>query len=83
MKELERCWRSAVGTQESYPVRVDLSAVTFIDTDGKVSLVSCSPDQGELPGRVRRNSSGSPFDLGIAHEEARHHAPGLRPPDIS
>ena len=24
VKELERCWRLAVGTQQSYPVRVDL-----------------------------------------------------------
>jgi anti-anti-sigma regulatory factor len=38
VKELERCWRSVAGTQQSYPVRVDLSAVTFIDADGKVLL---------------------------------------------
>jgi anti-anti-sigma regulatory factor len=34
VKELELCWRSAVGTQQIHPVRVDLSSVTFIDEDG-------------------------------------------------
>jgi anti-anti-sigma regulatory factor len=38
VKELELCWRSAADTQQSYPVRVDLSAVTFIDADGKALL---------------------------------------------
>jgi len=36
--ELERCWRSAAGTQPACPVRVNLSAVTFIDEEGKVLL---------------------------------------------
>ena len=35
VKELELCWRSAAGTQQIYPVRVDLSSVTFIDQEGK------------------------------------------------
>jgi len=35
VKELELCWRSAVSTQRIYPVRVDLSSVTFIDAEGK------------------------------------------------
>jgi hypothetical protein len=35
VKELELCWRSAAGTQRIYPVRVDLSSVTFIDAEGK------------------------------------------------
>ena len=35
VKELDLCWRSAAGTQQIYPVRVDLSSVTFIDEDGK------------------------------------------------
>jgi hypothetical protein len=30
VKELERCWRSAVGTQQSYPVRVDLSPAPIL-----------------------------------------------------
>ena len=38
VKELELCWRSAAGTQQIYPVRVDLSSVTFIDVDGKELL---------------------------------------------
>jgi anti-anti-sigma regulatory factor len=38
VKELERCWRSAADTQQSYSVRVDLSAVTFIDGDRKALL---------------------------------------------
>ena len=38
VKELELCWRSAAGTQQMYPVRVDLSSVTFIDADGKELL---------------------------------------------
>ena len=35
VKELDLCWRSAAGTQQIYPVRVDLSSVTFIDEEGK------------------------------------------------
>jgi len=35
VKELELCWRSAASTQRIYPVRVDLSSVTFIDAEGK------------------------------------------------
>src|SRR2546422_4692943 len=35
VKELELCWRSAASTQRIYPVRVDLSSVTFIDAAGK------------------------------------------------
>jgi hypothetical protein len=38
VKELELCWRSAVGTQQIHPVRVDLSSVIFIDEDGKTLL---------------------------------------------
>jgi hypothetical protein len=38
VKELELCWRSATDTQPNTPVRVYLSAVTFIDADGKALL---------------------------------------------
>lgn len=38
VKELELCWRSAVSTQQIYPVRVELSSVTFIDEEGKELL---------------------------------------------
>ena len=48
VKELERCWRSAADTQQSYPVRVDLSAVTFIDGDGKALLGQMYKEGAEL-----------------------------------
>jgi hypothetical protein len=38
VKELELCWRSAGGTQQMYPVRVELNAVSFIDAEGKALL---------------------------------------------
>jgi hypothetical protein len=38
VKELELCWRSAASTQRFYPLRVDLSSVTFIDEAGKELL---------------------------------------------
>ena len=38
VKELERCWRSADGTPQIHPMRVDLSSVTFIDAEGKALL---------------------------------------------
>ncbi len=38
VKELELCWHSAAVTRQTYPVRVDLSSVTFIDADGKALL---------------------------------------------
>jgi anti-anti-sigma regulatory factor len=43
VKELELCWGPAAATQQIHAVRVDLSAVTFIDTAGK-----------ELLGRMHR-----------------------------
>src|SRR2546428_5877522 len=46
VKELELSWRSAAGTQQIYPVRVDLSSVTFIDAAGK-----------DLIGRVYRGGA--------------------------
>lgn len=48
VKELERCWRSAADTQQSYSVRVDLSAVTFIDGDGKALLGQMYKEGAEL-----------------------------------
>jgi hypothetical protein len=42
VKELERCWRSAADTQQSYPVRVDLSAVTLSMGTGRRSLGRCT-----------------------------------------
>jgi len=46
VKELELCWRSAASAQRIYPVRVDLSSVTFIDAEGK-----------ELLGRIYREGA--------------------------
>jgi len=35
VQELERCWDSTVGTTTNHPLTVDLSAVTYVDSDGK------------------------------------------------
>ena len=35
VQELERCWDSVVGTIITHPLTVDLSAVTYVDSDGK------------------------------------------------
>lgn len=35
VQELERCWDSTVGTPTDHPLSVDLSAVTYVDSDGK------------------------------------------------
>lgn len=48
VKELDRCWRSAAGTREGYLARVDLSAVTFIDTDGQALLGQMYKEGAEL-----------------------------------
>ena len=35
VQELERCWDSTVGTPTHLPLSEDLSAVTYVDSDGK------------------------------------------------
>ena len=35
VQELERCWDSIVGTMTTHTLSVDLSAVTYVDSDGK------------------------------------------------
>ena len=35
VQELERCWDSVVGTTTTHPLTIDLSAVTYVDSDGK------------------------------------------------
>jgi anti-anti-sigma regulatory factor len=35
VQELERCWDSTIGMTTNHPLTVDLSAVTYIDSDGK------------------------------------------------
>jgi anti-anti-sigma regulatory factor len=37
VKELDRCWREVAGTQPSH-LLVDLTGVTFIDSEGKALL---------------------------------------------
>ena len=35
VQELERCWDSTLGTTANHPLSVDLSAVAYVDSDGK------------------------------------------------
>jgi anti-anti-sigma regulatory factor len=35
VQELELCWDSTVGMTTNHPLSVDLSAVTYVDSDGK------------------------------------------------
>lgn len=35
VKELERCWDSVVRTTTNHPLTVDLSSVTYVDSEGK------------------------------------------------
>jgi anti-anti-sigma regulatory factor len=35
VQELERCWDSTVGMATHHQLSVDLSAVTYVDSDGK------------------------------------------------
>jgi anti-anti-sigma regulatory factor len=35
VQELETCWNLTVDTMTNHPLSVDLSAVTYIDSDGK------------------------------------------------
>jgi hypothetical protein len=48
VRELELCWHSAAGMQQSDPVRVDLSSVTFIDEEGKSLLEKMYREGAEL-----------------------------------
>jgi len=38
VQELERCWDSTAGTTTNHLLSVDLSAVTYVDSDGKTLL---------------------------------------------
>ena len=38
VQELKRCWAATVGRKTTHPHSVDLSAVTYIDSDGKALL---------------------------------------------
>ena len=48
VQELELCWRSALDTRQGDPMRVDLSAVTFIDAEGKALLGQMYQERAEL-----------------------------------
>jgi len=47
VKELESCWRSA-GVEQTQPVRVDLTAVSFIDEAGEALLRTMHRERVEL-----------------------------------
>jgi anti-anti-sigma regulatory factor len=48
VKLLEDCWRNARATRDDVPLRVDLSAVTFIDAAGKELLTSMHAQGSEF-----------------------------------
>ena len=48
VQELERCWHSALDTRQGDAMHVDLSAVTFIDADGKALLGQMHREGAEL-----------------------------------
>ena len=68
VKELELCWRSAIGTQQIHPVRVDLSSVTFIDEDGKTLLGRMYQEGAKL---VAAGCLNKCIVEGIMHSEER------------
>jgi hypothetical protein len=68
VKELELCWRSAAGTQQLYPVRVELSSVTFIDEDGKDLLDRMYREGAKL---VATGCLNKCIVEGIMHSEER------------
>jgi ABC-type transporter Mla MlaB component len=48
VQELEHCWRTALVSQPAQVVRVDLTAVTFIDAAGKALLTLMAEHGAEL-----------------------------------
>jgi len=66
VKELELSWRSAASTQRIYPVRVDLSSVTFIDETGKELLGRIYQEGAEL---VTTGCLNKCIVEGITHSE--------------
>jgi len=65
VQELERCWRSAPGTQQSC---VDLSSVTFIDADGEALLGQMHREGAEL---VASGCLNQCIVEGIIHSEEK------------
>jgi anti-anti-sigma regulatory factor len=39
VKELEHCWQNLISSQPHRSIRVNLSAVAFVDSDGKELLI--------------------------------------------
>jgi hypothetical protein len=68
VREMELCWRSAAGTQQIHPVRVDLSSVTFIDADGKDLLGRMYREGAKL---VATGCLNKCIVEGITHSEER------------
>jgi anti-anti-sigma regulatory factor len=68
VKELELCWRSAAGTQQIHPVRVDLSSVAFIDEEGKELLRKMYQEGAKL---VATGCLNKCIVEGIMHSEER------------
>jgi hypothetical protein len=50
VKELERCWRSA-HAEQALPIRVDLTAVSFVDETGEELLRTMHKERVELKAR--------------------------------
>ena len=50
VEELERCWTSVTGTETKHSLTVDLSAVTYVDADGKDLLLKICQDGARLVG---------------------------------
>jgi len=48
VQELEECWQRAAATQQKPIVRVDLTGVTFVDTEGQSCLVALHHQGAEL-----------------------------------
>ena len=48
VRELELSWRSADGTSQIHPMRVDLSSVSFIDAEGKALLTRMCREGAQL-----------------------------------
>lgn len=68
VQEFELCWRSAAGSQQVCPVRVDLTSVTFIDEEGKDLLGRMFQEGAEL---VASGCLNKCIVDGITHPEER------------
>jgi hypothetical protein len=46
--ELERCWQSAISIHPCSPIQVDLTAVSYVDGEGKELLTRMRTDGAEI-----------------------------------